>query len=478
MTTASTATWLGIDLGTTSVKALLLDQAGHVVASAARTYALASPRPGWAEIDPNAWWMAATSAVRACLDGRNASQVGAIGLSGNMHGVVLCAGDGTPTRPAVLWADTRSVAELATYAELPARLKRRLANPAATGFAGPTLLWLKRHEAGAYQQARWALQPKDWLRLRLTGQANSEPSDASATLLYDLQADEWSDAAVEELGLRRSLLAPLVPSSSVAGLLTHPSADALGLAAGLPVAAGGGDTACAALGSALTSAGKVQVTVGSGLQVVAIVPAAVPDGTLRTHLYRTVTDGWYAMAAVQNAGLALEWVRGVLGVGWDAFYADAFARPAGAEGLTFLPYLTGERTPHMDPSARGAWFGLSLHHGRADLARAAFEGVAFAFVDALRALEDRGVAANGLRLAGGGSLRAEWRQLLSDASGQALFSTDVSNVSALGAARLAARAAGSPTTEPEPDLVRVATPHPDPALRDAYRRYRDAYRRR
>src|SRR5215207_7757742 len=346
---------LGLDLGTSSIKALLLAEDGAVLGEGSASYAVSAPRPGWAESSPEDWWEAVVEATASAV-GRRGAEVTALGLSGQMHGVVLADEQGLPLRPAILWADARSGDELAAYRGLGADLSRRLANPPAVGMAGPSLLWLRDHEPGAYASARWALQPKDWLRVRLTGEAAAEPSDASATLLYDLFTDGWDYAAAESLGLRPGLLAPLVASGSVAGSLTPEAAHALGVPAGLPVAAGAADTAAAMLGGGLLRPGPVQLTVGTGAQIVSPKGGPEPDPGGRTHLYRAAVPGlWYSMAAIQNAGLALEWARKTLGASWEDVYEEAFAVPPGAGGVVFLPYLSGERTPRFDPGARGAW---------------------------------------------------------------------------------------------------------------------------
>ena len=439
---------LGLDLGTGSAKAVLVDEGGTVLSKGAAPYAVRSPRPRWAESDPGDWWRACTAAVRAAV-GERGSGVRALGLSGQMHGVVLSSIEGEPLRPAVLWADARSMGELEAYRALGPGPLRTLANPLAVGMAGPSLLWLWENEPEAYRAARWALQPKDWLRLRLTGEAAAEPSDASATLLYDLEGDAWAWPVVEALGLRAELLAPLVPSATAAGMLGEGAARDLGLLPGVPVAAGAGDTPSAALGMGLLEEGLLQLTVGTGGQIVAPRRSPSPDPVRTTHLYRAAHDGaggrFYAMAAVQNAGLALEWALGVLGASWEEAYREAFSVPPGAGGVLFLPYLTGERTPHFDPGARGAWIGLSLNHGRAHLLRAAFEGVAFALREGLEALENAGVRAPELRLAGGGTAEEPWRRMLADVLGRPLLilPTNVASVaSARGGALLAGVATG------------------------------------
>lgn len=464
---------LGLDLGTLSLKALLLDMEGRVVAEASRGYRVQAPYPGWAESDPGDWWKAAGEATREVT--QRYPQVQAIGLSGQMHGVVPCKADGTPLCRAILWADTRSGDELEPYRELSAPFRRKLANPIVTGMAGPSLLWLKRHQPQLYQQADVALQPKDWLRLRLTGAVAAEPSDASATLLYDLEADAWFVELIEALGLRQELLAPLVPSTAVAGTLTPEAAEHLGLPAGIPVAAGAADTAAAMLGSGLVSPGVVQLTIGSGAQMVAPLERPTGNPEQGVHLYRAaLPDCWYAMAAMQNAGLALEWVRGILGLSWEQAYAEAFSVPAGCEGLSFLPYLTGERTPHLDPSARGHWAGLGLSHSRGHLMRSALEGLAFSIREGMEALESAGVAIPELRLAGGGSTDPRWRQLLADVLQKPLLASPTASASGRGAALLGGLAIGV-EVPPVPAPLPVAQPQAQDALAVAYQRFKKLY---
>jgi xylulokinase len=363
------------------------------------------------------------------------------------------------------------------YRALGEEVQRRLGNPYVTGMAGPSLLWLREHELDAYGAARWALQPKDWLRLRLTGEPSGEPSDASATLLYDLAADGWAFDVVEALGLRPEMLPPLIESGDRAGTLTGEAAEHLGLSAGIPVAAGAGDTAAAMLGTGLLLPGIAQLTVGTAGQIVVPLDAPEIDPTFMTHTFRAAAPGrWYAMAAMQNVGLALEWVRGVLGPSWDEVYAEAFSVPAGAESLIFLPYLSGERTPHLDPNARGAWIGLRLHHRRAHLLRAALEGVAFSLRDGLEALIARGIEIPQLRLAGGGSVRPEWRQMLADVLQRPLLAVPDPAASSRGAALLAGIASGV-YRNAEETLELAPTPVPIAAPEENLRHYEEPYAR-
>jgi len=436
---------LGLDLGTSSAKAVVTDTEGRVLAQAAAGYAVTSPAPGYAESEPAEWWGAVTGCAREAV--RAAVRAGggrpaAIGLSGQMHGLVMTAADGRALRPALLWADSRATGALRAYRRLTPGALARLANPLAPGMTGPLLMWVAEHEPGTYRAARWALAPKDWLRARLTGEVHAEPSDASASLLYDVPGDRWDLEVVGALGLDAGLLAPLLPSAAApAGHLTARAANELGLPAGIPVAAGAGDTAAATLGSGI-GLGEVQLTIGTGAQVIRPLAGAVSRADAGVHLYRSATPaGWYQMGATLSAGLSLNWVREVMNASWEELYASADRPGRPGRGPIFVPHLSGERTPYCDPALRGSWTGLSLADDRASLLRGALEGVAFAIRDALHALlgEDRPPY---LRLAGGGTLAVGWRRLLADVLGLPLYAVDVPAASGRGAALLGAVAAG------------------------------------
>jgi xylulokinase len=477
---SATPTLLGIDLGTSSVKVVLTDPAGHLLDQATEAYPVERPRPGWAETDPQAWWDAIVKAV-ARLTTANARQVAGIGLSGQMHGVVLCTADSTPTRPALLWCDARAEPQLDLYRQLPAQTRARLGNPLSAGMAGPQLAWLHRQEPATVDRARWALQPKDWIRARLTGQFAAEPSDASATLLYDILSQDWDDTVIDALGLRRSLLPDILAHSGVcAGRLTTTAAAGLGLTTDVPVAAGAADTAAAALGTGLLAPGRTQLTIGTGVQIVSIVDTPAPStADPVAHLYRDATPtGWYAMAASLTGGQTLDWVRSILGSSWAELYQTA-AREPRADDPVFVPHLVGERTPYLDTQLRGSWTGLAASHTRTDLLYAALEGVAFAAADALHALPGTIDTDNGLLIAGGGTTSPPWRALLSDVLGLPLDAVAVPSASARGAGLLGATAAGLTTLD---DLAatsrlaseRVAEPGPRANL---LRQRHDQYRR-
>jgi len=448
----SPACTLGLDLGTSSAKAVVADTAGRLLAQASAGYAVTSTRAGWAESEPDHWWNAVTACAREAVRAAGAAgaRPAAIGLSGQMHGLVLASAEGGALRPALLWADSRATGALGAYRRLRPEALTRLANPLAPGMTGPLLAWIAENEPGVYAEARWALQPKDWIRARLTGEFHAEPSDASATLLYDVIGDRWDLEVVGALGLDAGLLAPLLPSAgALGGHLTAGAAAELGLPAGLPVAAGAADTAAAALGSGI-GPGEVQLTVGTGAQVVRPVVAPVSRADAGVNLYRSAApDGWYHMGATVSAGLSLTWVREVMNATWAELYASADHRPE-ADDPIFVPHLSGERTPYSDPALRGSWTALSLADDRASLLRCALEGTAFAIRDALDALlEGHAVGEHGLgehgparlRLAGGGTLAAGWRQLLADVLGLPLYAVDVPAASGRGAALLGACAA-------------------------------------
>ncbi|MCW7537814.1 FGGY family carbohydrate kinase [Aquabacterium sp. A7-Y] len=432
--------WLGLDLGTGSAKALLMSARGEVVAEAAGAYEVASFVPGWAETQPEHWWVAVCRCVNA-LPAPLRERVRGIGVSGQMHGVVLADAAGQALRPAVLWADSRAVEELARYG--PAE-RERLLNPPTPGMMGPILLWLARHEAPLLRRARWALLPKDWLRLQLVGRAATDPSDASGTLLAGPDG-LWDETLVSALRLDASLLPPVQPSASSAGPLLGEAARQLGLPAGIPVAVGAADTAAAALGSGLVEDGAAQLSVGSGAQII-VMRSTCPPRSPRLNAYHAVggpgLPAWYTMAAMQNAGTALEWVRALFGLSWDSFYERAFAPGQPPSEALFLPYLNGERCPWMNPTARGGWVGLSRSDSQGSLLHAALLGVAYGVRAGYDSLRESGLPVSRLRLAGGGTTRPAWRQLLADVLGCPLDPVELPNASAQGAAWLGAAAAG------------------------------------
>ncbi len=451
---------LGLDVGTSSAKVLLLDDNGGAVAEAGAAYPVDRPGPGVAQTHPERWWEAVVAAVQQ-LPREGLGAVRGIGLSGQMHGVVLCDAGGVPVRPAILWLDTRSAECLAQY---PAGAEHTTGNAISAGMTGPVLLWLERHEPGALRAARWAMQPKDWLRLRLTGEAATDPSDASGTLLADRDG-QWDDALIARLGLRRDLFAPPVASWRAAGRLSAVAAHALGLPVGVPVAAGAGDTLAAALGSGLYQDAAAQLAIGSSAQVV-VVRGAWPGFSPGLNVYRSANPEdlprWCLLAAMLNGGSVLEWARVTLHLTWDEAFARAFAEGAAAGEVEFLPYLAGERTPWMDPHLRAGWMGVAAGDDAGTLMRAALTGVAFGIRAGLDALRDQGAAPERLRLAGGGTVHPGWRQLLADAVGIPLDAVSCPNAAARGAALLGGLAAGAIAPADLAALAPAVTPAAEP----------------
>ena len=429
---------VGVDLGTSGVKVLVvaLDDAAlddAVLGRGRAEYPVLVPSAGRAESDPADWWRATGRAVRQAVAQARTADIVAVAVAGQMHGLVLAREgvDGEVDRPAILWLDQRAAAEAARYAQLPTALTDPLGNRASAGMAGPILRWLVQHEPGSVAAARWALQPKDWIRLRMTGEAATDPTDASATLLFDLERDAWADDLIAALGLPRDKLPPVRGSAQASGALLAGPAAELGLPPGIAVATGAADTA-AALYAAGLSDDEAMLTLGSGGQW------AVSESGLRptaaTNLYRAVGGGYYRLAPLQNVGVTLNWVRTLLDVSWAQLY-DAAARPAGPDAPVFVPYLTPER---WDPAATGAWTGLTLAHQRDDLLRSALDGVATLIRTRLDDLRAAGHQPARVLLGGGGAAYPAWRDLLTGALGLQLRPAPASWLTAAGAARLAA----------------------------------------
>lgn len=456
---------LGIDLGTSAMKVVAVDHDGGIVARASASYPLDAPKPGWAEQRPERWWTATVEAVQRLAGDLDLRDVEAIGFSGQMHTLVMLDERGRPTRPAISWADARSEVQVRRFEERVTRdtMVGTLGNPAATGFTAPSLMWVKEHDAAAYRATAKVCLAKDYLRLRLTGEWATEISDASATLMFDPFRRVWAQEVLELLELDPGLLPPVRASAEVVGELQRDAAEQLGLTPGVPVVAGASDQAAAACGCGLVDPGAMLVTLGSGGQVFAPLAEPLADPDLRVHLFcHAIPDRWHLLGAVQNVGVALDWVRRTLGWEWDELYSRASRAPAGAEGAVFLPYLTGERTPYMDPRARASWSELGLSHTPDHIARAAVEGVVYSVADAISACTEAGGASNEIAVTGGGAEHPLPRQILADVLGRQLGRADVHDASALGAAVLAGasappfRSTGAESPGPEAEAHRAA----------------------
>jgi len=437
------ATLIGVDVGTSGTRALAVTADGELVAEATRPHELLTPRPGWSEQDPGQWW----DATKAVLAEVARDDVVGLGLTGQMHGSVFLDAAGEVIRPALLWNDQRTARECDEITERVGadRLLEIGGNPALTGFQAPKILWLAHDEPDNYARVASVLLPKDYVRLMLTGEHATDASDASGTLLLDVRARDYSDVILDALEIPRSWLPRVYEGPEVTGTLRDELADELGLPRRLPVAAGGGDNAAAAVGVGVVRAGAVSTSIGTSGVLFAHSDAFAPDPSGRVHAFcHAVPGAWHLMAVTLSAGGSLSWWREQLGGGadFDTLVGEAMGVEPGAEGLLFLPYLTGERTPHLDPHARGAFVGLTVRHGRGHLTRAVMEGVAFAMRDGLEIMRGLGVPDDDMRAVGGGARSPLWMQLQADVYGRAIRRTVIDEGPAYGAALLGGVAAG------------------------------------
>ncbi len=457
--------FLGLDIGTSGARAIAIED-GAIVAEATATYPLSTPHPGWAEQDPEHWWAATREVLARVANGLD-GEIGGLGLTGQMHGAVFLDGAGAVIRPALLWNDQRTAEQCAAIeTALGDRLSAIAGNPALTGFQAPKILWLRDHEPDAYARVHSVLLPKDFVRLRLTGERATDMSDASGTLLLDVGARAWSDEILTALDIDRAWLPEAFEGPEVTGGLRSPVAAELGLPAGLPVVAGGGDNAAAAVGSGVTQPGTLLASLGTSGVLFAPAEGFRPDPSGRVHAFAHALPGvWHLMAVILSAGGSLRWWADVTGATPGALAEQA---APSSRGLVFLPYLTGERTPHLDPEARGGFVGLTVRHGRPEMTRAVLEGVAFALRDGLDIIDGLGAAADTVRAVGGGSRSPVWCQILADVLGRPIVRATVDEGPAYGAALLAAgtpdhASAGAVVAEPQADLS------------EAYGVFRDLY---
>lgn len=444
------ALYLGLDVSTTGVKALLVDDRGRVVASVTQAHSSSAPHPLWSEQRPRDWYDGAVVAIRAALVAAGAvgSRVVAVGLTGQMHGMVALDERGEVVRPAILWNDQRTAAECD---EIRARVGRsRLiaisGNDALTGFTAPKILWTRQREPDVYARIRHILLPKDYLRYRLTGEYAMDKADGSGTLLFDLARRDWSAELLAPLEIPPDWLPPTFEGPQVTGTLSAEAAAATGLRAGTPVVAGGGDQAAQAVGVGAVTPGALALTLGTSgvLFATTDTPVIEPEGRLHAFCH-AVPDKWHLMGVMLSAAGSFQWLRDTLApdTSFDALVAEAATAPAGSGGLLFLPYLTGERTPYPDPLARGGWIGLTARHTRAHMIRATLEGVAFGMRDILALMRDAGLAVpSRARLSGGGARSALWRDILASVLRIDLDLPAVTEGAAYGAALLAGVGAG------------------------------------
>lgn len=442
---------LGLDIGTTGAKALLCDDEGTIRATSTSEYPLSTPRPLWSEQNPLDWWRGACEAMRdvvrkAAID---PAQIASIGLTGQMHGAVFLDAQGEVIRPALLWNDQRTGAECEeiTSRAGAARLIEIAGNPALTGFQAPKILWLRNNEPEQYARVAQVLLPKDHIRLKLTGVSASDASDAAGTLLLDLRTRDYSDEILRALDIPREWLPRVYEGPEVTGTLLPAPAEEVGLPAGLPVIAGGGDNAAAAVGTGVVRAGVVSSSIGTSGVLFAHSDAIALDPQGRLHTFCHAVPGQYHLMAVTlSAGGSFRWFRDALrragALSYDQLTELAASAPIGAGGLLFLPYLTGERTPHLDPLARGAFVGLTARHTLAHMARAVMEGVVYSMRDGLEIMRNLGLPIEQIRATGGGGRSPLWRQMQADIYGAEVATLAAEEGPAYGAALLAGVGAG------------------------------------
>ncbi len=480
---------LGIDVSTTATKAVVVDDSGAVAGVGVGEYVFDVPQHLWSEQDPALWWQAAQQAVPAALSaaGLTGGDVDAIGLTGQMHGLVLLDASDTVLRPAILWNDQRTAAEcdLIRAALGAERLIEITGNDALTGFTAPKLVWVREHEPDLWRRAAHVLLPKDCLRLRLTGEHAMDKADGSGTLLFDLAARDWSAEVADALAVDVRWLAPTYEGPTVTGTVSGAAAEATGLVAGTPVVAGGGDQSANAVGVGAVAPGVVALSLGTSGVVFAATAEPLYEPRGRVHAFCHAAPGrWHMMSVMLSAAGSLRWFRDALAPGTDfgELVAAAEDVPAATDGLHFLPYLSGERSPHPDPLARGAFVGLTLSHDRRHMTRAVLEGVAFGLRDGLDLMTAAGTPAPAqIRASGGGIASPLWRQILADVLATEIATVATAEGAAYGAALLAATGAGwfesvEAATEALVSVEPVAGPGPDaPAYADAHAVYRGLY---
>lgn len=473
---------IGLDVGTTGARAIAIDLNGDVLAGATAEYPLSTPRPGWTEQDPESWWVASQAVVAAVASALTTPPL-ALGLTGQMHGSVFLDSAGEVIRPALLWNDQRTARQCQEMSELIGQenLLRITGNVAITGFQAPKIMWLREEEPASYRRVRTVLLPKDFVRLRLTGDRATDASDASGTLLLDLRTRDWSQEVLSALEIPREWLPRVHEGSEITGTITPEVAERLGLPPRLAVAGGGGDNAAAAVGNGIIRPGAVSSSIGTSGVIFAHSDGPRTDARGRLQAFcHAFPNAYHVMGVTLSAGASLRWWRDTAGAGLDYEELTRLAAqaPPGSEGLVFLPYLAGERTPHLDAAARGAFFGLHLRHTSAHLARAVMEGVVFSLRDCLDLVEGLPLPVTEIRATGGGARSRLWRQLQADVFGLPIHRNQVEEGPAFGAALLAGVACGVFDTVDQTSRVVRVDPEvevPDPAAHELYAKQRRIY---
>lgn len=484
---------LGIDVGTGGTRAVIIDAKGKVIASATGEHeAFASPQIGWAEQDPEDWWRACGQAVRQALAsaGLDGDHIASVGFSGQMHGAVMLDARDAVVRPALIWCDVRTEKQCRELAAKigAERLIQLTCNPALPNFTLTKFLWVRENEPENWNRVRSVMLPKDYVRFRMTGERAIDVADASGTLLLDVSNRRWSEKVIQAAEIDSAMLPKLYESQEVCGKVTAAGAAATGLKAGTPVVAGAGDQAAGATGMGIVAPGAVSATIGTSGVVFAATGSPALDSQGRLHTFCHAVPGrWHVMGVTQAAGLSLRWFRDRFGAGaddgrdpYERLTAEAAEAPAGSDGLLWAPYLMGERTPHLDPNARGALIGLTASHTRGHVVRAILEGVAFSLKDTFTLFEEMGVPVTRVRLGGGGARSALWRQIQAGVYGREVEIVEAEEGAAYGAAILAGVGAGWWKTVDAAcdEVIRVArTVTPDPGAVELLAARYQAYRR-
>lgn len=457
---------IGIDLGTSGTKTVLFDESGKTISSALAEYPLYQPNIGWAEQDPEDWWIATCTTVREVIlkAGIRPEEIKGVGMSGQMHGAVLLDKDNKVLRKAIIWCDQRSSAECEQITSLVGRerLIEITANPALTGFTASKVMWVKNNEPHIYENIRKVLLPKDYIRYRLTGEFATEVSDASGMQYMDIAARKWSDEVLVKLGVDKSWLGDLYESQEISGRVNSNAANLTGLKEGTPVAGGGGDQAAGAIGNGVVRKGVISSTIGTSGVVFAYSDKLTIDPKGRVHTFCHAIPGtWHVMGVTQGAGMSLKWFRDNFCIEekrtaelmkidpYVLMDQEAESIVAGSEGLVYLPYLMGERTPHLDPDARGVFFGMSARHEKSHMIRSVMEGVVFSLKDCLDIMTGMGIEAKEIRASGGGGKSKLWRQMQADVFGTDIYTINSSEGPALGAALIAGAGVGLYKSVPE-----------------------------
>lgn len=486
---------IGLDVGTSGVKAIAIDEKGGLLASAAWEYPLNSPKPGWAEQNPEDWEKAALDALSELALKINPARVVGIGLTGQMHGSVFLDKDNRVLHPAILWCDQRTAAQCDTITTLAGgekALVEMVSNPALTGFTAPKILWLRDNEPSLFEKTVKVLLPKDYIRFMLTGEHATDVSDASGTLLFDVKNRTWHTGLMGKLGLDPSLMPPCYEGPEITGKLLAKIAERTGLPAGIPVVAGGGDQAAGGVGCGIVRKGIISTSLGTSGVVFGFAEDVSVDPLGRIHTFCHAVPGkWHVMGVMLSAGGALQWFRNTLCQeemvrakeqsidAYELITQAAASIPPGAEGLFFLPYLSGERTPHRDPYVKGVFAGLSLRHTKAHMARSVMEGVAFGIRDSLDIFRELNVPVSVSRVSGGGARSSLWRQILADSGKIEIAQINVNEGPAFGAALLAgvgARVFGSVEEACDACICEISRITYNPTTVDLYDTYLKEYR--